>query len=322
MHRGHLGSEKIFTEKRIGGEIFDLVERHKKAFAVYFAGVANEASRTANNRRDYHGGPDIRKALHLDKEGESYDGKRILIAGDRPQWELAEDLRAQGASVRTVPLEQEGSPFKRLTPKDFKNQTYDQVLFAMTLAFRSDKPKALNRLLKSAIGAVDFENGGEMSAVSLDFTDVKKFTAESNDPTVQRLLSIMSSFFAVAEFDMHSGRKIGAAMKKAAQGRPDLEVVESPINNRKAGTGWWGEIRDLGDIVMHSVDSALADLRQAPKFVQENVPPVRDKIRGFIAVKAEMSSFIEEVDEILKLPESERPRIQMPTIHTHTLRKK
>jgi hypothetical protein len=269
-------------------------------------------------QENYHGGPDVWEALHLG-EGESLKGKRVFFIGNLVgRWSFDEQLKKQGASVVTRGIDSIANPRTRLHKgsSEFKGRQYDQILFYMCLAFY--KKSALKKILNASFDAVDFDNGGEFSAVSFDFSSFEQHAASAQaGPEERALQEIMFRFFKASGLDPYQGASLGDVVRKTAQGR-GLEVTET-TNARSAGPQYWEEIRDLCLMLREQARTAAEGMKETDPVIQALF--LKKTIEEFEHTANNLTKYLEIVESILKLPESQRPIGMPPIIKTISVRK-
>ena len=283
-----------------------------------FLADADLDNESAHVSERFHGGPEVKKAFHLD-ENKSLRGKKIFFIGNlEDRWSFDTQLRERGASVVTKNIDSIANPRTRLnaSSKELRGTLYDHILVYMGLAFY--KKKALTQILRASFDAIDFEHGGEFSTVSFDFASFEQH-AQSVDagPEEKELQTIMFRFFTAGGLDPYQGSSLAKDVRRAAKGR-GLHVKEI-VHERPAGGGYWEEIKDLCVMLRTQCRTAISAMEEAPKLIQ--LLFLKGAIDEFEGVENALTDYLNTVDSVLALPQTGRPVTQPPVLRTISVTK-
>lgn len=251
----------------------------------------------------YHGAPDVEKALGFSNLANFY-GQRILSIGDvSDRWNITERMRGQGAEVTVVDTYTDGNPIKRVRPSSsvFAGKKFDRAVVAMTSAFRS--PKGRVELFQAIVRKVDFKNKGRMGVTALDFGNFEEDAAGSDNQTVRDIADLNKRFFEAVGFDRNSGRNLAAEVGEAIKGKKNLQV-EVEVNDRPKGKEHWDEVKDLLAFQINIIDKAVKSM---PAFMKQKA--------ALLTLRAEIVALQPSINEILALPVEDRPDALPPRIY-------
>ncbi len=285
---------------------------------------------TATERKNYHGGREVRDLLHLNDKTD-LTGKKVLVVGVLPQWQIGEELQERGADAAVIPVDDIAGPSKKFTAESGEFQKHlDYITFAMALAFYNKKDRT--QLLAEAINAVKFHDNGEVSAIALDWKNFQDFARRNKDQRHAELFSIAKRLFNRAGIDRNYGhkqyREVKSAVNKSVK-RKELHIARAPIV-REPGKSYWEEIMDVCDLFEGIVDKMMTQINNAPELkFKVKMTPMSDKtlaanhvirVMGLPKLKKDIQEYRRKVEAILALPQKERPVTEPPLFYTVTVK--
>lgn len=271
-------------------------------------------------RKNYHGGREIRDLLHLN-DGTDLGKKTVLIIGELPQWQIQEELRTRGTDVTSVPIDDLSGPSKKFTGRSEElKKSSDYITFAMGLAFYKKKDRA--QLLAEAIHAVKFHEDGELSTIALDWNNFEKFAKANRDRRHAELFSIAKRLFNKVGIDRNYGhkqyREVNAAVKRSVK-RKELDITRTSLV-RQPGKSHWEEVKDVCDLFEGIVDKMTEQIKtQAPKPIALALVHVVFRLPG---LRKDIQTYRKKVEDILALPLEERPITEPPLFYAVTVKAK
>lgn len=258
--------------------------------------------RGVSQARQWHGLPDLKKSV-LNFIGNTTAPRRVLIAGYLPgRSDVISTAHERGARVTAVPLDEFANPMTRGSATKLEGK-FDRVGAYMGVAFYSKPRKAVERLAQ----LTDFENNGELSIVSFDFTPMFEYAKKNPTALVSRISKTMQKFMSAGGLNP----SLGASM----QGITEVAVLKRGLsvtttkNERDPEINAFPELRDVCAMLYDQAGEALASM-----------PKIAPQVRTLGIVRAELLAHIKAIDVMLSGNAVEATGTP-PAIYTTTVKK-